>query len=71
MIRYASYGFVVFTLAATIPIAAAETVTYKYDAKGRLVQVSHSGSVNAGTTTIYTHDKADNRSNVKVTNAPS
>ena len=48
---------------------AAETVTYTYDAKGRLIQVVHSGSVNNGVTTTYSQDKADNRSRVTVTGA--
>ena len=46
---------------------ATETLTYTYDAKGRLVKVVHSGSVNNGITTEYSHDKADNRTNVKTT----
>lgn len=45
---------------------ASETITYAYDARGRLVQVAHSGSVNDGITADYTYDKADNRSNVTV-----
>jgi len=49
---------------------ATETVSYTYDAKGRLVQVVHSGSVNNGVNTQYTHDKADNRTKVKTTGAP-
>lgn len=48
---------------------AAETVTYAYDAKGRLVKVVRSGSVNNGVTVQYSHDRADNRTNVKVTGA--
>lgn len=40
---------------------AAETVTYTYDARGRLVQVARTGSVNSGVTTTYGHDKANNR----------
>jgi len=46
--------------------AAAETITYSYDAKGRLKMVARTGTVNNGVTTTYTHDKADNRTN-KVT----
>ncbi len=49
---------------------AAETITYTYDAKGRLVKVVHAGTVNNAVTKTYTHDKADNRKNVKVTGAP-
>jgi hypothetical protein len=51
-------------------VQAAETVTYTYDAKGRLVEVVHSGTVNNGLTTTYSHDKADNRTNATTTNAP-
>lgn len=50
--------------------SASETVTYTYDAKGRLIKVVHTGTVNNGVTTEYTHDHADNRVNVKVTGAP-
>jgi YD repeat-containing protein len=57
-------------LAAT-PVAAqaTETVTYTYDAKGRLVKVVHTGTVNSNLTTTYSHDKADNRTNVTTTGA--
>ncbi len=51
---------------ASTSALASETTTYTYDAKGRLVKVVKSGSVNNGVTTDYTHDKADNRTNVKV-----
>jgi len=50
--------------------AASETITYTYDARGRLTQVSHSGSVNNGVTTTYSHDKAHNRTNKTTTGAP-
>ncbi len=40
---------------------AAETVTYTYDAKGRLVKVVRTGTVNNSVETVYTYDKADNR----------
>ena len=49
---------------------AAETITYTYDAKGRLVKVVHTGTVNNNVQTEYNHDKADNRTNVKTTGAP-
>ena len=55
------------TIAA--PAFAQETITYTYDALGRLVQVSHSGNVNAGQVTTYTLDSADNRTNVTTTGA--
>jgi hypothetical protein len=50
---------------------ASETVTYTYDAKGRLVKVVRTGTVNNNVTYDYTHDKANNRTNVKVTNSPN
>ena len=50
---------------------ATETITYTYDAKGRLVKVVHTGTVNNGVTVDYTHDKADNRTNVKTTGSPN
>lgn len=46
---------------------ATETITYTYDALGRLVKVSSSGTVNNNVETIYTNDAADNRAQVVVT----
>lgn len=40
---------------------AAETITYQYDAKGRLIQATHSGSSNDGLASAYSYDAADNR----------
>ncbi|WP_234178876.1 hypothetical protein [Sphingopyxis sp. NFH-91] len=51
--------------------AATETITYTYDAKGRLVKVVRTGTVNNNVTVEYAHDKADNRTRVKVTNSPN
>lgn len=53
--------------AALAPASASETITYTYDAQGRLTKVERTGSVNNGVTTQYSHDKADNRTNVTVT----
>jgi len=52
-----------------IPICSAlagETVNYKYDPLGQLVQVARSGSVNNGVNACYSYDNASNRSNVTV-----
>jgi RHS Repeat len=65
-------GVMAFIASATL-CHAAETITYNYDAKGRLVKVVRSGTVNNGVQTTYTHDKANNRKTVVVTgstNAP-
>ena len=45
---------------------AQETINYSYDARGRLVKVQRSGSVNNNVTANYSYDKADNRTNVNV-----
>ena len=60
-------------VATAVPVLAyaAETITYTYDAKGRLVKVVRSGNVNNGVTADYTHDKANNRTNVTVTGSPN
>ena len=48
---------------------AQETTSYTYDELGRLVTVTHSGSVNNGVQTAYTLDAADNRTQVTTTGA--
>ncbi len=45
---------------------AGETISYGYDARGRLVTVSRSGSVNNGVGATYTLDKEGNRTQVVV-----
>lgn len=50
---------------------ATETITYTYDAKGRLIKVERSGSVNNNVKAEYTLDKAENRTNVTVTGSPN
>jgi hypothetical protein len=50
---------------------ASETITYKYDAKGRLIEVKRTGTVNNNVTTTYQHDKADNRKNTATTGSPN
>lgn len=60
------------TIAAIPAVAiAAETITYSYDSKGRLLEVERSGTVNDGVKAEYTLDKADNRVLVKVTGSPN
>jgi hypothetical protein len=58
---------------ASLPAAAlaAETITYTYDVKGRLIKVERSGTVNNNVKAEYRHDKADNRTNVTVTGSTS
>ena len=55
---------------AAVAADSAETITYTYDAKGRLKLVEHAGSVNNNVVANYTFDAADSRKNIKVTGAP-
>jgi hypothetical protein len=69
-----NHWFGIFASAATLlatPVLAAETVTYTYDGKGRLIKVEHSGTVNNGIKYEYSHDRANNRRNLKVTGSPN
>jgi hypothetical protein len=58
----------VFAVSATW---AAETITYTYDARGRLVTVARSGTANNGVTAQYAYDKADNRTTVSTSGSPN
>lgn len=61
---------VVAAVTAASAAVAAETITYRYDARGRLVKVERSGTVNNGANTSYAYDKANNRTNKNVSGAP-
>ena len=65
--RVAALGLGGSALLAASTAQASETITYSYDARGRLVQVARTGTVNNGVTTSYTIDKADNRTNKTTT----
>lgn len=56
-------------LLASESALANETITYGYDALGRLTIVSHSGSVNTGTQAAYAYDHASNRTRVVISGA--
>jgi YD repeat-containing protein len=62
----------VFAVLLVLGVAAyaAETITYTYDARGRLISVNHSGTVNNNVMTNYVNDKADNRTNKTTSGAP-
>ena len=57
------------TLLLTGAALASETVTYTYDARGRLVEVSHSGGPASGTKVEYEYDEAHNIKRKRVTGA--
>jgi hypothetical protein len=68
----AERALIVVLIAAAPALAiAGETVNYTYDAKGRLVKVEHSGTVNNNLVANYAHDKANNRTNLNVTGSPN
>lgn len=58
------------TIGPVIAAHGSETVTYTYDALGRLVQTRHSGSVNAGIQTNVTYDAAGNRGAYAIATTP-
>jgi YD repeat-containing protein len=61
----------ILTCLLASPTQAAETITYTYDAQGRMVTVTHTGTVNNNVTATYSFDAADNRTNVTIVNAAS
>jgi hypothetical protein len=52
--------------AVAVAAWATETITYSYDARGRLVKVVRTGDVNNNVSADYKYDKGDNRTNVNV-----
>jgi len=58
-------------MAAPSPEMGNETINYTYDARGRLTNVSHAGSVNNNLQANYRYDKSDNRETVNVTGSPN
>jgi len=56
----------VAALLGSVAASATETITYTYDARGRLIKVVSTGSVNNNNQACYKVDKADNRTNVQV-----
>ena len=68
MSRTTRFALAALALALTGSITSAtETVTYTYDARGRLIKVVHAGTVNNNNQVCYKLDKAGNRTNVKAT----
>ena len=68
--RWAVVAAAAAVVAASAAIAA-ETIVYRYDARGRLVKVERSGTVNNNVVTNYTFDKADNRTVKTTTGSPN
>jgi YD repeat-containing protein len=50
---------------------AAETISYTYDARGRVKSVTRTGTVNNNVQTSYQYDKANNRKNTTTTGSPN
>jgi hypothetical protein len=64
--KHALYLGSAMALIAVMPANAAETVTYKYDALGRLIVKSSTGSVNTNKKVTVCYDAAGNRKVYKV-----
>ena len=71
MISRYRWLFAMGAIAIAAAAYAAETITYVYDARGRVIQVIRTGTVNNGVTTTYVIDKADNRTNKTTTGSPN
>jgi YD repeat-containing protein len=56
----------VIALMVPLGVSATETVTYSYDAQGRLVQSVISGTINNGQSSSTSFDAANNRTNYSV-----
>jgi YD repeat-containing protein len=69
--KNAFLAILAFPLLVGTTLHAAETISYTYDAKGRLTKVVRTGTVNNNIQAQYTHDKANNRKNVTVTGSPN
>jgi phage baseplate assembly protein W len=67
--RVVATSAAIMALIAPLTALAAEAIAYRYDARGRLVKVLRTGSVNGTVVTDYTHDTANSRSRVKTTGA--
>jgi hypothetical protein len=65
--KRALLGGTAIAILGSASVQASETITYKYDARGRLIEVKRTGTVNNNVNTTYSHDKADNRKNVTTT----
>ena len=65
-----AFAFLVLIILFGAAAYAAETITYTYDARGRVVQVNHTGTVNNNVVTNYSYDKANNRTNKTTTGSP-
>jgi len=61
-------SFAIVALATfSAPALASSTTTYSYDALGRLIGATTTGTVNNGATMATTYDPADNRVTYQVT----
>ena len=70
--RYAiKTGLILLSAHCAVAAHAAETITYRYDARGRLVAAARSGNVNNGVNTAYAHDRANNRTTKTTTGSPN
>ena len=69
--KHALLASTALALLTATPASATEAQKHRYDAKGRLLKVERTGTVNNGVTTEYTNDKADNRTRLKTTGSPN
>jgi uncharacterized protein RhaS with RHS repeats len=68
--RHLFLAILVLTLGVQRSACAAETITYTYDANGRLVQAQTTGGRANGVTETYQFDAADNQTSRVTVGAP-
>lgn len=64
------FAAVVLVTSSFSSLMSAETKTYIYDTRGRVIRVEVTGGPSSGTTTAYGYDAAENRTSVTVTLPP-
>lgn len=65
---------VILSISALMPMSAAqstETIRYIYDARGRVIRVERTGTVNNGVVSTYQYDRANNRQRVTTSGSPN
>lgn len=64
-------AWIVIPVCVSTTAWASSTTTYTYDALGRLVQASTTGTINSGVQMAINYDAADNRTTYQVTGSAS
>ncbi len=64
-----AFAFIFGMIGLSTAASATDTINYKYDTRGRVIEVIRTGAVNNGVTAVDVSDKAGSRT-LKQTTAP-